>query len=58
MQQLPHDLDLDHSVEAPTVLFDRCTTFAATPDEPGICSTCGWLRDDHVDLDHREPVAA
>jgi len=56
MQQLTHDLS--DAIEAPAVLFDRCPTFAAVADEPGICATCGWLLDDHVDLDRNEPVAA
>jgi hypothetical protein len=60
MQQLHDDLsdDFSDALEAPAVLFDRCPTFAAAADEPSICATCGWLLDDHVDLDHHQPVAA
>ena len=48
--------DLRNDFDAPTVLADRCGTFAGDPDEPGICAGCGWLRDEH----HRplEPIAA
>jgi hypothetical protein len=34
-------------VEAPAVLADVCTAFAAHQAEPGICGQCGWLEDDH-----------
>ena len=43
--------------DAPTVLADRCADFAGSPDEPGICDTCGWLVEEHPDLG-REAVAA
>jgi hypothetical protein len=36
---------------APAVLADRCDTFAGDPDEPGICATCGWLADEHLEPD-------
>jgi hypothetical protein len=50
MQELRNDF------AAPAVLADRCDTFAAEIDEPGICAGCGWLRDEH--LEHPEPLAA
>jgi hypothetical protein len=42
-----------HEFDAPAVLAERCPDFAGDPDEPGICTTCGWLLDEHA-----EPVAA
>lgn len=42
--------DLRNDFEAPNVLVDHCFGFAADPDEPGICSTCGWLHDEHPEL--------
>ncbi len=50
MQELRNDFF------APTVLADRCDSFAGDLDEPGICAGCGWLRDEHPDL--QEPIAA
>jgi hypothetical protein len=50
MQELRNDF------VAPTVLADRCDCFAGDIDEPGICAGCGWLRDEHPDLE--EPIAA
>jgi hypothetical protein len=41
--------DLRHDFEAPHVLAERCDVFAADPDEPAICSGCGWLRDEHLE---------
>ncbi|MGZ4689455.1 MAG: hypothetical protein ACXVKA_14185 [Acidimicrobiia bacterium] len=38
-----------HDFEAPSVAVDRCGAFTADPDEPGICTTCGWLHDEHQD---------
>ncbi|MGZ4734381.1 MAG: hypothetical protein ACXV8R_02160 [Acidimicrobiia bacterium] len=38
-----------HDFEAPSVAADRCGAFTADPDEPGICTTCGWLHDEHQD---------
>jgi hypothetical protein len=35
--------------DAPAVLADRCAAFAGDLDEPGICSTCGWLLDEHAE---------
>jgi hypothetical protein len=49
-------LELRNDFDAPTVLADRCDTFTGDHDEPGICTGCGWLRDEHPDLVH--PVAA
>lgn len=43
---------------APTVLADRCGTFIADPDEPGICAGCGWLRDEHPEVEVAQPLAA
>jgi hypothetical protein len=48
--------DLLNDFAAPAVLADRCGTFAADPDEPGVCAGCGWLADEHPDL--AEPLAA
>ena len=48
---------LHNDFEAPHVLADGCDTFAGDPDEPGICVSCGWLRDEHPDA-LSEPVAA
>jgi hypothetical protein len=36
--------------EAPHVLADRCDTFSADPDEPAICSACGWFADEHFEV--------
>ena len=44
--------DLRNDFEAPHVLADRCGTFAADPDEPAICTACGWFHEEH------EPLAA
>jgi hypothetical protein len=33
---------------APDVAFEACATFDADLAEPGICSRCGWLDDEHV----------
>lgn len=49
--------DLRNDFEAPTVLADRCFGFASDPDEPAICTTCGWLRHEHPELE-AAPVAA
>jgi hypothetical protein len=50
---------LRNDFEAPFVLADRCGTFAADLDEPGICSNCGWLHDEHPDTgSFSHPVAA
>ncbi len=43
---------------APTVLADRCGTFVADPDEPGICAGCGWLREEHPEIEVAPPLAA
>jgi hypothetical protein len=48
--------DLRNDFDAPTVLADRCDSFTGDADEPGICTGCGWLRDEHIDLS--EPIAA
>ena len=37
---------LRNDFEAPFVLVERCETFAADHDEPGICTNCGWLHDE------------
>ena len=51
--------DLRNDFEAPFVLADRCGAFAADIDEPGICTNCGWLHDEHLDVETiRHPVAA
>jgi hypothetical protein len=44
--------------DAPFVLADRCGAFAPDPEEPAICTTCGWLSDEHTVDAHLEPVAA
>jgi hypothetical protein len=49
---------LRNDFEAPFVLVDRCEAFAGDPEEPGICVTCGWLHDEHPELEYLEPVAA
>jgi hypothetical protein len=49
-------LELRNDFDAPAVLADRCDTFAADLDEPGICTGCGWLRDEHPD--HPDLIAA
>jgi hypothetical protein len=33
-----------------TRLAEGCGAFAGDPDEPGICGTCGWLLDEHVEV--------
>ena len=33
---------------APGVAYEACATFDADVTEPAICSTCGWLDDEHV----------
>ena len=33
---------------APDVAFEACTTFDADLVEPGICTHCGWLDDEHT----------
>jgi hypothetical protein len=42
---------LRNDFEAPFVLVDRCGTFTADVDEPGICTNCGWLHDEHPELE-------
>ena len=37
-------------LDAPEVLLEPCSSFAALGDEPGICATCGWLEEDHPSL--------
>ena len=32
---------------APGVAFEACDTFDGDVAEPGICSRCGWLDDEH-----------
>lgn len=50
---------LRNDFEAPFVLFDRCGGFAPDPDEPDICTNCGWLHDEHPDVEPlTHPVAA
>jgi hypothetical protein len=48
---------LRNDFEAPNVLADHCFGFLADPDEPAICMTCGWLHDEHPEVD-ATPVAA
>jgi hypothetical protein len=50
--------DLSHCFEAPTVLLDRCDTFVADLEEPGVCTSCGWLVDEHPDTALTTRVAA
>lgn len=47
-------------LDAPAVLLEACSAFAALPDEPGICAACGWLEDDHAATSEptSEPAAA
>jgi hypothetical protein len=33
---------------APDVAFEACDTFDADLTEPGICTRCGWLDDEHA----------
>lgn len=49
---------LRNDFEAPFVLADRCGDFIPDPDEPGICTTCGWLHDEHPADAFPERVAA
>jgi hypothetical protein len=35
-------------LSAPGVAFEACHTFDADLTEPGICTRCGWLDDEHV----------
>jgi hypothetical protein len=53
----PHE-DFPSEFDAPFVLADRCGAFAPDPEEPAICTTCGWLHDEHSVDAHVEPVAA
>ena len=51
--------DLRNDFEAPFVLADRCDAFTGDVDEPTICTNCGWLHDEHPELDPLlHPVAA
>ena len=49
---------LRNDFEAPSVSADWCGAFAGDPDEPGICTTCGWLRDEHTEIELTTRVAA
>ena len=33
---------------APDVAFEACDAFEPAETEPGICTRCGWLDDEHV----------
>jgi hypothetical protein len=33
---------------APDVAYEACDTFDADLAEPGICTRCGWLDDEHT----------
>jgi hypothetical protein len=33
---------------APDVAFEACAEFEADTAEPGLCSACGWLEDEHA----------
>lgn len=33
---------------APAVDWEPCPEFTADSVEPGVCTGCGWLEDDHV----------
>jgi hypothetical protein len=49
--------DLRNDFEAPHVLADRCFGFVGDPDEPAICMTCGWLLEEHPEI-QATPAAA